>query len=108
MRYCLIFSAVPVFCMTLVHAYFMIPLVTIPIFVSFDLMRPAVTNYLSRIAGDEQGFAAGMNSMFTSIGNVLGPVVGGLLFDVNLDYPFYFATILLIIGIGVTFAWKEA
>jgi DHA1 family multidrug resistance protein-like MFS transporter len=106
-RYSLIFSTVLVFCMTLVHAYSMILLVTITIFVGFDLIRPAVTNYLSRIAGREQGFAAGMNSMFTSIGNVIGPVIGGVLFDVDLNYPYYFATVLLAAGIGITFVWKD-
>lgn len=106
-RYSLIFSTVLVFFMTLVHSYYTILLVTITIFIGFDLIRPAVTNYLSRVAGNEQGFAAGMNSMFTSIGNVIGPVIGGLLFDVNLNYPYYFATILLAVGIGITFAWKE-
>ncbi|MDY0395783.1 MFS transporter [Virgibacillus halophilus] len=106
-RYSLLFSTCLVFLMTIVHAYYAILLVTITIFIGFDLMRPAVTNYLSRIAGNEQGFAAGMNSMFTSIGNVIGPVVGGLLFDVNLDYPFYFSTLFLAIGIGITFAWKD-
>lgn len=106
-RYSLLFSTILVFTMTLVHAYYAILLVTVTIFIGFDLMRPAVTNYLSRIAGNEQGFAAGMNSMFTSIGNVLGPVAGGLLFDINLDYPFYFSTIMLAIGIAITFAWKD-
>lgn len=106
-RYSLIFSMVLVFFITLVHAYYMILLVTITVFIGFDLMRPAVTNYLSRIAGKEQGFAAGMNSMFTSIGNVIGPVIGGLLFDVNLNYPYYFATIVLAIGVGITFVWKD-
>lgn len=106
-RYSLIFSTVLVFLITFAHEYYMILLVTITVFVGFDLMRPAVTNYLSRIAGNEQGFAAGMNSMFTSIGNVVGPVIGGLLFDMNLNYPYYFATILLAIGVGVTLAWKE-
>ncbi|MFC7395569.1 MFS transporter [Scopulibacillus cellulosilyticus] len=106
-RYCLIFSTVLVFLMTVVHAYFNILLVTITVFVGFDLMRPAVTNYLSRIAGKEQGFAAGMNSMFTSIGNVIGPVIGGLLFDMNLNYPFYFAAVMLVIGVGITLAWKD-
>lgn len=48
-----------------------------------------------------------MNSVFTSIGNVIGPVIGGLLFGIDLDYPFYFATILLAIDIGITFVWKE-
>lgn len=106
-RYCLIFSTALVFSMTLVREYYAILLVTVTVFIGFDLMRPAVTNYLSRIAGNEQGFAAGMNSMFTSIGNVLGPVVGGVLFDVDMDYPFYFATVVLAVGIGITFVWKD-
>lgn len=106
-RYCLIFSGVLVFWMTLVHEYYAILLVTVTIFIGFDLMRPAVTNYLSRIAGNEQGFAAGMNSMFTSIGNVIGPIIGGVLFDIDMDYPFYFATVLLAVGIGITLIWKD-
>src|SRR5699024_9691433 len=82
-------------------------LVTVTIFIGFDLMRPAVTNYLSRIAGNEQGFAAGMNSMFTSIGNVIGLIIGGVLFDIDMDYPFYFATVVLAVGIGITLVWEE-
>ncbi len=80
---------------------------TIFVFIGFDLMRPAVTSYLSKVAGDEQGFVSGMNSMFTSFGNVLGPIVGGFLFDIDLDYPFYFASIFLVIGIVLTFFWKQ-
>src|SRR5699024_7923455 len=106
-RYCLIFSGVLVFWMTLVHEYYAILLVTVTIFIGFDLMRPAVTNYLSRIAGHEQGFAAGMNSMFTSIVNVIVPIIGGVLFDIDMDYPFYFATVLLAVGIGITLVWKD-
>src|SRR5699024_11593552 len=52
-------------------------------FVGFDLMRPAVTSYLSKVAGNEQGFVSGMNSTFTSLGNVFGPIVGGFLFDIK-------------------------
>lgn len=105
-RYCLIVSTVLVFLMTIVTSYFAIMLVTFTVFVGFDLMRPAVTNYLSKIAGREQGFVGGMNSMFTSLGNVFGPIVGGMLFDINLNYPFYFSTVVLLIGIGLTLAWK--
>ncbi|MDQ0224578.1 MFS transporter [Bacillus sp. 7586-K] len=105
-RYSLIFSAVLVFLMTVVHSYFTILFVTVIVFVGFDLMRPAITSYLSKIAGNEQGFVGGMNSMFTSIGNVLGPIIGGILFDVDLNYPFYFATVLLAVGVGISFSWK--
>lgn len=107
-RYSLVLSTVLVFLMTLVHAYFMILLVTVTVFLGFDLMRPAVTTYLTKVAVNEQGFAGGMNSMFTSLGNVLGPIIGGMLFDRNLNYPFYFSVLLLIVGVGFTFAWKES
>ncbi|CRK85202.1 MFS transporter [Neobacillus massiliamazoniensis] len=106
-RYSLILSTILVFLVTTVNSYFTILLVTTTVFLGFDLMRPAVTTYLSKIAGNEQGFVGGMNSMFTSIGNVIGPIIGGTLFDINLNYPFYFATVLLSVGIGLTLAWKE-
>ncbi|WP_071396299.1 MFS transporter [Bacillus tuaregi] len=105
-RYCLILSTALVFLMTLVTSYAAILLVTFTVFVGFDMVRPAVTNYLSKIAGNEQGFVGGMNSMFTSLGNVFGPIVGGILFDIDLNYPFYFSTIVLSIGIGLTLVWK--
>ncbi|MCM3440363.1 MFS transporter [Metabacillus halosaccharovorans] len=106
-RYSLLFSAILVLFVTIVNQYFLILFTTIIVFIGFDLMRPAVTTYLSKIAGNEQGFVGGMNSMFTSIGNVFGPIIGGILFDINLNYPFYFATIFLAIGTGLTLAWKQ-
>lgn len=106
-RYSLIVSTVLVLVLTYVTSYWAILLVTMTVFTGFDLMRPAVTTYLSRIAGNEQGFVGGMNSMFTSIGNIIGPIIGGILFDIDLNYPFYFATVVLAIGIALTFVWKS-
>jgi MFS transporter, DHA1 family, multidrug resistance protein len=106
-RYCLILSAILVFLMTVVHSYFAILLVTFIVFVGFDLFRPAVTSYLSNIAGREQGFVGGMNSMFTSLANIFGPIIGGMLFDLNVNFPYYFATVILIVGVGLTLLWKK-
>ena len=106
-RYCLILSAILVYLMTLVQSYMSILLVTFIVFVGFDLIRPAVTSYLSKIAGDEQGFVGGMNSMFTSIGNVLAPIIAGGLFDLNLNYPFYLSAAILILGIIISVKWKK-
>ncbi|KQL36009.1 multidrug efflux MFS transporter NorA [Psychrobacillus sp. FJAT-21963] len=107
-RYSLILSALLVFLMTVVHSYFSILLVTFIVFVGFDLFRPAVTSYLSNIAGNEQGFVGGMNSMFTSLANICGPILGGMLFDININYPYYFATVILALGIVLTLFWKSA
>lgn len=101
----LIFSAVLVFLATFVTTYFAVLAVTIIIFVGFDLIRPAATSYLSKAAGNEQGFVGGMNSMFTSIGNIFGPIVGGRLFDIDVDYPFYFGAAVLLIGVLLNYAW---
>lgn len=106
-RYCLAVSAVLVMVMTAVKSYPMILLTTFFIFVGFDLMRPAITSYLSKVAGNEQGFVGGMNSMFTSIGNIFGPIIGGILFDINLNFPYYFATVVLVIGVIITLFWKK-
>jgi MFS transporter, DHA1 family, multidrug resistance protein len=106
-RYSLILSALLVFLMTVVHTYFSILLVTFIVFVGFDLFRPAVTSYLSNIAGNEQGFVGGMNSMYTSLANISGPILGGMLFDIDINYPYYFATVILCFGIVITLLWKK-
>lgn len=106
-RYSLALSAVLTFAMTMVESYASILFVTFFVFVGFDLIRPAVTSYLSKIAGNEQGFVGGMNSMFTSLGNIFGPIVGGILFDINLNYPYYLASIVLVIGVGLALFWKK-
>jgi MFS transporter, DHA1 family, multidrug resistance protein len=106
-RYSLILSALLVFLMTVVHSYFSILLVTFIVFVGFDLFRPAATSYLSNIAGNEQGFVGGMNSMFTSLANISGPILGGILFDIDINYPYYFATVILTVGIIITLFWKK-
>ncbi|WP_423798321.1 multidrug efflux MFS transporter NorA [Neobacillus sp. SAB-20_R2A] len=106
-QYSLILSAILVYLMTVVHSYFSILLVTFLVFVGFDLFRPAVTSYLSNIAGNEQGYVGGMNSMFTSLANVSGPILGGILFDIDINYPYYFATLILFLGIVLTLFWKK-
>lgn len=103
----LIFSAVMVALMTVANSYWSILFVAMIVFVGFDLIRPAATSYLSKIAGNEQGFVGGMNSMFTSLGTACGPMIGGYLFDINLDYPYYFATIVLVIGSIMTYFWVK-
>lgn len=106
-RWSLGISTVLVVLMTVVSSYLSILLTTFVLFVGFDLMRPAITSYLSKIAGNEQGFVGGMNSTFTSIGNIFGPIIGGVLFDIDLNYPYYFAAIVLLLGTVLALFWKK-
>lgn len=104
---CLVLSAVLVFALTVVNSYMMVMAVTFTVFIGFDLIRPAVTTYLSRIAGNEQGFVGGMNSFFTSLANVFGPIIGGWMFDIDINYPFYFGTVIIVIGLAIAMVWKD-
>ncbi|WP_342599701.1 MFS transporter [Psychrobacillus sp. FSL H8-0483] len=104
---CMGVSAVFIFAMIKVSAYWSILLVTFVIFLMFDLIRPALTTYLSKIAGNEQGFVGGLNSTFTSVGNIIGPGIAGVLFDVNIDYPYVLAMFVLALSFAISLIWKE-
>ncbi|MDN4492728.1 MFS transporter [Ureibacillus aquaedulcis] len=106
-RLCLVISVVFVFVLTQVSSYAMIIFVITMCFVGFDLIRPAATSYLSKIAGNDQGFVGGMNSMFTSLANAIGPILGGVLFDIDVDYPYYLAAVFLAVALGIALAWKK-
>ncbi|HBD0695166.1 TPA: MFS transporter [Enterococcus faecalis] len=69
---------------------------TFIVFLAFDLFRPAVTTYLSKHAGDQQGTSNGLNSTFTSFGNILGPMAAGALFDINHFFPYYVSAVILL------------
>lgn len=107
-RVSIIYTAILVFVITFLESYWGVMAIAFIIFIGFDLIRPAVTTFLSHIAGNNQGFAGGMNSFFTSLANVIGPVIAGILFDMNLDYPYYFSAIVLFIGFLITiFFWRD-
>jgi DHA1 family quinolone resistance protein-like MFS transporter len=85
--YSLVYSAIVLVALTITQSYWGIMIVSFIVFIGFDMIRPAITNYFSNIAGDRQGFAGGLNSTFTSMGNFIGPLVAGSLFDVNFEFP---------------------
>lgn len=104
---CIGVSTIFIFAMIKVSAYWSILLVTFVIFLLFDLMRPGLTTYLSKVAGNDQGFVGGLNSTFTSIGNIIGPSIAGILFDVHIDYPYVLAMFILAICFVISLFWKE-
>ncbi|MCD8787415.1 multidrug efflux MFS transporter NorA [Staphylococcus gallinarum] len=105
--YALIYSALILLGLTLVHSYWSIMIISFVVFIGFDMIRPAITNYFSNIAADRQGFAGGLNSTFTSMGNFIGPLVAGGLYDVNYEFPLYMAVLVMLLGILVIFVEKS-
>ena len=64
----LLYSAIVLVMLVVANGYWTIMVISFIVFIGFDMIRPALTNYFSNIAGDRQGFAGGLNSTFTSMG----------------------------------------
>ncbi|MGG0821383.1 MFS transporter [Paenibacillus turicensis] len=85
-------------CLTLfVSGFWMIVAVTFTVFLAIDILRPAVGTQMSRMAGENQGFVAGMNSAYTSLGNIIGPIIAGGLFDIDINLPYVVAATVLLL-----------
>ncbi|MNI17471.1 Tetracycline resistance protein, class B [compost metagenome] len=95
--FCLIVASLSVALTLVMHKYWLILLVTFIVFLSIDILRPTISTQISRMADHQQGYIAGLNSAFTSLGNIAGPVIAGFLFDVNINYPFLSASIVLLL-----------
>ncbi|KMT21906.1 MFS transporter [Clostridium cylindrosporum] len=104
---CLIIGGILAVVSTVISSYIVILIVTCLIFLAFDLLRPALTTFLSKAAQKEQGFVAGMNSTYTSLGNIAGPAMAGVLFDININYPYLLAAVVMVIGLCISVMWKE-
>ena len=98
----LLSSAIFIFLTILIDGYLTMFVVTSIVFFSCDILRPTVTSFLSKIAGKNQGYIAGMNSAYTSLGIILGPIIGGILFDINIDMPYAFATVVLVMAFVIS------
>lgn len=93
---CLITAAVFILLTLFASGFWAIIVVTFIIFLAMDILRPAVSTQLSKMAGEsQQGFVAGMNSAYTSVGNIAGPIVAGYLFDLNINFPYAAAALVL-------------
>lgn len=81
-------------------------LVTSGIFFATAMLRPSLNTQLSKMAGNEQGYVAGMNNAYMSVGNILGPTLAGFLFDANMFAPFIGGGSILFVAFLMTLKLK--
>lgn len=104
---CLIFASLFILLTLFVHTFWLIFAVTFIIFLAIDILRPAISTQMSMVAKDQQGYVAGLNSAFTSLGNIAGPIVAGFLFDLDVNYPYTLACLILFICFVVSVKGKK-
>lgn len=103
----LLVAAFSLYGMLYVSGFFIIVLVATIFSTATTLIRPAVNTLISKTAGNEQGYAAGMNNSYMSLGNMIGPALAGTLFDWHRNIPFTFGAIILLGCFFLTFVWAK-
>ena len=90
------------------EGYMMFFGVSLVIFMAMAVLRPVLNILISKMSKGEVGFAMGMNTSYMSLGNVLGPLSAGLLYDFNINYPFILGLGLLIVTLSIAVAWRSS
>jgi MFS transporter, DHA1 family, multidrug resistance protein len=98
-------SAACLVLMLLSGNFWYVLVVTMLFFTFTSILRPAINTLLSKMAGEEQGFVAGMNNAYMSLGNIFGPAVAGMLFDVHINIPYLLGAVILVVSFGISASW---
>lgn len=103
----LLVAAITMLLVVYVSGFFVILIVATLFSVATTFIRPAVNTLISKLAGNEQGFAAGMNNAYMSLGNMFGPALAGILYDWNPDSPYILGTVVLIACFFIAYAFTS-
>jgi DHA1 family multidrug resistance protein-like MFS transporter len=91
--------------MLLANTYITILFATAFFALTVALQIPALTSLTSRRATVPQGIAMGLSNSFVSLGRIVGPILGGLVLDVNLNLPYLSGAGFMLLGFLVSILW---
>lgn len=91
--------------MLLANTYVTILLATAFFALTVALQVPALTSLTSRRATVPQGIAMGLSNSFVSLGRIVGPILGGLVLDINLNLPYLSGAGFMLLGFLVSLLW---
>lgn len=103
----LLISAAAMIGILFVNTFWTILFVAAVFFTAASLLRPAINTLISKLAGDAQGFAAGMNNAYMSLGNMIGPALAGILFDIDMSFPYITGTFILLVCFFIAWSWSS-
>jgi DHA1 family multidrug resistance protein-like MFS transporter len=69
------------------------------------MMTPAITALTSKRATGQQGVAMGLSNSAMSLGRIVGPLLGGIMFDVNIMLPYLSGAVLMLLSFLVSLVW---
>ncbi|GKV66038.1 MULTISPECIES: MFS transporter [Sporosarcina] len=103
----LVVAAAAMLCILFVNTFFTILFVATVFSTATSLLRPAVNTLVSKLAGKEQGYAAGMMNAYMSLGNMIGPATAGYIFDMDIRSPYIVGTTILLLCFILASTWAK-
>ena len=91
--------------MVLANSYITILLATAFFALTVALQVPALSSLTSQRATVPQGIAMGLSNSFVSLGRIVGPILGGLVFDINLNLPYLSGAGFMLLGFFASMFW---
>ncbi len=84
------------------HSMFFMLVTTSVFYVGISLISPSLSTLVTKNSLDGQGVSLGLMQSFGSLGRIIGPVTGGILYGANISIPYFSgaAFLLLILGIA--------
>ncbi len=77
------------FALILLSLNFLAILAAMSFFMLFNsLLKPSALAFISKNTASSQGHTMGIAESYMSLGRIIGPLWGGMIFDINLFYPY--------------------
>lgn len=74
---------------------------------SITFLRPSIHSLTSKRTTIGQGASMGLSNSFVSLGRVAGPLFAGIMFDINLNYPYLSGSFILCVVFIVSLFWLK-
>lgn len=100
-------SAIGFGLMLLANSYLTILLATAFFGLTVALQVPSLTAMTSKHSEVPPGIAMGLSNAFISLGRIFGPLIGGLLLDVNLLFPYLAGAAVMLLGFIFSLTHKK-
>ena len=102
---CLVLCIISLLLMLLSGDFWYVLIIILLFFSFIAILRLSINTLLSKRAGQEQGFVAGMNNAYMGLGNIVGPAISGVLFDIHIDLPYMLGALIILISLLWSIFW---
>lgn len=66
------------------------------------LLNPANSSLISKRTEASQGLVMGLNNSYQSLGRIIGPAWAGLVYDININFPYWTGAVVMVVGFALS------